>query len=245
MSIKIYCPYTDRWIDKEESNSEHIIPLSLGGINGLELDVCSQFNSKVGSDIDGKLSNDFLVNMKRTELDIRGHSNKRPSYVAKHAKLADEKSPVRLEVDRKSGLKLWCPVERMKISRTDPRGSKVSFSTNIDLNIRLRFVAKTSLSAGYYTYGELFRDVVKHDELRFIMNSYGSCDIEELKIIKTSVDDQFSSDKSPILQAYRFVCNAVGKSTCIGLVPFDNSLSITPRTQSSLRSVSWDVNLLK
>jgi len=74
----IYCPYTNKDISESETTSEHIIPLSLGGINGFEIPVCKIFNSNVGSKIDGALANDFLILMKRNELDVRGHSKKSP-----------------------------------------------------------------------------------------------------------------------------------------------------------------------
>jgi hypothetical protein len=57
----VYCPYTDRDLDIEETNREHIIPLALGGVDRFEIRVCREFNSTVGSDVDGALANDFLV----------------------------------------------------------------------------------------------------------------------------------------------------------------------------------------
>ena len=35
----IYCPYTDQEINEGETSKEHIIPLSLGGVNGFEIPV--------------------------------------------------------------------------------------------------------------------------------------------------------------------------------------------------------------
>ena len=226
MKKHIYCPYTNEHISFDSTNSEHILPLSLGGIDGLEISVDKNFNSTVGSKIDGKLSNDFLILQQRNKLDVRGHSAKKPVTVLKSGKLADEKSPVRVEIDRSSGLNLWCPIEKKPILNTDPKASKVSFFAYLDTTIRLRFVAKTALSAGYYAYGNLFADHVEHEELRFIMNHYGTAEEVELKTIKTCADDQFSDDKSPVLRAFRFVCGIVKQSSCIGLVPSDNRLAI-------------------
>ena len=56
----VYCPYTDRELPESKSSSEHIIPLSLGGVNGFEIPVDATFNSILGSEIDGKLATDFL-----------------------------------------------------------------------------------------------------------------------------------------------------------------------------------------
>ena len=56
----IYCPYTDRNLSEWETSAEHIIPLSLGGTNGLELPVEPALNAQLGSEIDGALANEFL-----------------------------------------------------------------------------------------------------------------------------------------------------------------------------------------
>lgn len=56
----IYCPYTDQDIAVGDSSPEHIIPLALGGLNSFTLPVSATFNSKVGSEIDGTLANDFV-----------------------------------------------------------------------------------------------------------------------------------------------------------------------------------------
>ena len=61
----IYCPYADRDIPISESTAEHIIPLALGGLNTFTLPVSANFNSQVGSEIDGALANDFLVMCRR------------------------------------------------------------------------------------------------------------------------------------------------------------------------------------
>jgi hypothetical protein len=70
----IYCPYTDRDIPIDDSNPEHIIPLSLGGLNGFTLPVSKDFNSRAGSEIDGALANDFLVMSERDKHSVWGHS---------------------------------------------------------------------------------------------------------------------------------------------------------------------------
>jgi hypothetical protein len=61
----IYCPYIDRDIPLKESTPEHIFPLALGGMNGFTIPVSKEFNSRVGSAIDGALANDFLVMSRR------------------------------------------------------------------------------------------------------------------------------------------------------------------------------------
>ena len=56
----VYCPYTDREIPESKSSSEHIIPLSLGGVNGFEIPVDATFNSTLGSEIDENSPTSFF-----------------------------------------------------------------------------------------------------------------------------------------------------------------------------------------
>jgi hypothetical protein len=47
-----------------------------------------------------------------------------------------------------------------------------------------------------------------------------------IKNIVTTVDHQFSDDKSPYIQAFRFVSSIVGNSSCIGLIPRDKCIAV-------------------
>jgi hypothetical protein len=60
----IYCPYTDAELEPEQTNSEHIIPLALGGVNGFEIPVDAAFNCRLGSTLDGALANEFVFGMR-------------------------------------------------------------------------------------------------------------------------------------------------------------------------------------
>jgi hypothetical protein len=220
----IYCPYTNSEIENSKANCEHIIPLALGGMNGFEIPVCKSFNSDVGSKIDGKLAADFLVLMKRNEHDVRGHSGKRPEFVAKHSVNCDTGTPIQVTFDRKAGLKEWCPITKRYLAK----GESSSFSTRIEmsLDIDTQFVAKTALSAGYFTYGDLFRNGVKHEELRFIMNNNPAKMGDEIYDIETRVDWRFSDDPNEKLEVFRLLCRRLDGSSVVGLVPSSNSLSI-------------------
>ncbi|MDZ4298491.1 MAG: HNH endonuclease [Moraxellaceae bacterium] len=220
----IYCPYTNSEIEESEVNREHIIPLSLGGINGFEIPVCKTFNSVAGSKIDGKLANDFLVLMKRNEHDIRGHSGKKPAFVGKNSVNSDTGTPIQVTFDKKTGLKLYCPITKRELSRGESR----SFSTKIEMSIDIdtQFVAKTALSAGYFAYGELFRRSVKHEELRIIMNNSPNDMGDEIYNIETRVDWRFSDDQSENLQIFRLLCNRLNGCSVVGLVQGPKSLSI-------------------
>ena len=76
----MYCIYSGKEIDEKASNIEHIIPISLGGCDELTIRVDREINSKIGSQIDGKLTQDFLIALDRVKNGDRGHSKKTPKY---------------------------------------------------------------------------------------------------------------------------------------------------------------------
>ena len=70
----MYCIYTDAEVPDSAGNYDHIIPLSLGGSDSFCVWSDRNFNSKVGSSIDGALANDALIVLARRDADARGHS---------------------------------------------------------------------------------------------------------------------------------------------------------------------------
>lgn len=220
----VYCPYTDKDLPESETNSEHIIPLSLGGINGFEIPVCKIFNSKIGSKIDGAVANDFLIQMKRNEFDVRGHSKKKPVFVAKKSKDTNTGQPIQVTFDRQSveGLKIWCPINR----EYTKGGRTVSSSITMDIDIDLKFVAKVALSVGFFAYGDLFRNHVKHEELRLIMNKRPKEMGNKIFKIETRVDKRFSNNKNEQLQIFRALCKAVSGNSIVGLVPTSKTIGV-------------------
>ncbi len=165
----IYCIYTDRNISEEEANSEHIIPLSLGGVNGFEIPVERNYNATAGSKIDGALANDFLTLFARREHDTSGHSGKSPFPLAKKSKIVKSNKPVQVAFE-KEDIKVYSPIEKRYLTTHEKVGEtfKSTFQVNPDSN--LKFSAKVALSAGYFIYGDLFREKVAHDDLRLLMN---------------------------------------------------------------------------
>ena len=161
----IYCPYTDREISESQSNSEHIIPLSLGGALDLKLPVDAAFNSKLGSEIDGALANEFHTALRRTQYGARGQSGKEPVATIKRARDGRDSRLVQAHFHKKRGVHVW-DVRDRKLRR--PMGSiQIQASLNVDLPVR--FTAKVALAAGYLVYGDLFRKHVDHGQLRDVM----------------------------------------------------------------------------
>ena len=160
----IYCPYTDRVLHEDDTNSEHIIPLSLGGVNDFVISVDASFNSKVGSDLDGALANEFIWALARTKYDTRGHSGKEPRATIKRATYGDDDRVAQVHFGNK-GISVWDVRDRE--FKKVPGTFKISTSLNVDMPIR--FSAKVALAAGYYVYRDLFREAVDHRQLRDVM----------------------------------------------------------------------------
>jgi len=213
----IYCPYTDRDLSPEETNREHIVPLALGGMNGVEIPVCRKFNATVGSKIDGALANDFLTMMNRDRFGVKGHSGKAPVFVVKNSSHAETGEPLQVSFGQRDGLKIWSALERRYLNEHGP--SAVNIEISIDADIALRFAAKVALSAGYFVYEDFFRHNVKHQELRTVMNCRPPEIGEAIFGMEASVDDRFSTDKSEQLRIFRAMCWVVRPHSLIGLVP--------------------------
>jgi hypothetical protein len=221
-----YCPYTDKELPEYETTQEHILPLSLGGINGFEIPVSKDFNSKVGSSIDGKLANDFLIMLRRNKLNVKGHSNKRPVFRAKNAMNLDTGTPLQVRLNEfQSEMAVWNPIQKRLLEKSE-HPHKLHFQTQMDTDIDIQFVAKTALSAGYFMYGEIFRQNVKHEELRLIMSTPLSKMGNEIYSIETTADGRFSADNNKMLQILRACCTGVKHRSIVGVVPSNTSISV-------------------
>jgi hypothetical protein len=221
----VYCPYTDSFIDIANTSPEHILPLALGGANGFEIPVDKEFNRIIGSEIDGKLAEDFIIKLNRVKYRIKGHSKREPTYVAKNGKMEGKETNVRIDINREKGIEIWDSRDGIPI----PFTSNVKFTASQNIiemrTTRLRFIAKAALSGGYFVYEKLFIDAVKHNDLRLIMNYGNNLDDPRLKSIEAKCDVQFSDDKNPVIMAFKYVTSIVDNSSCIGFIPFENSIA--------------------
>lgn len=162
-----YCIYTNK--KTSDPNSEHIIPLSLGGHNEFTIQVDRKFNNDIGSKVDGKLANDFAVLFERDRADAVGHSGKPPKPIVKKANLTDG-TPIQATFG-KDGLKLFDLINKKEVPRSDARGRVIKCcGIKVDMDIDLTFVAKVALAAGYFAYGDAFKEHVDTEEFRKIMN---------------------------------------------------------------------------
>lgn len=165
----IYCIYTDRIIEDDASNSEHIIPLSLGGANGFEIPVDKEFNAVAGTEIDGEIANDFINMFHRREHDAKGHSRKSPYPKVKKSIIEDSGKPIQVSF-KKENIDIYSPMDGRNLTEDEKHGLTFKSTINIKIDCNIKFTAKVALSAGYFIYGDLFKEKVDHHELRQLMN---------------------------------------------------------------------------
>lgn len=227
----IYCPYADRDIPEKQSNFEHIIPLSLGGTNELMIDVDKSLNSRLGSELDGALANEFLVALRRSEFDARGHNRREPWAVSKKASYGDRARPAQVHLHRKHGLRLWDARANKLIKGSEP----VQFNVLLNVYLPIRFAAKVALAAGYFAYGDRFRHHVDHHKLREVMQmDLANIDQEDVEgrldenRFTALADDYLSENPSPKdwkLRCIRKFCDGVRGSVVV-LIPSEERLLV-------------------
>ncbi len=225
----MYCPYTDNELEAHALNCEHIIPLSLGGSNQFVIHVDATFNSEAGSKIDGALANDFLILPRRIALDARGHSNKKPIAKSRQSKMGEEEKPVQIEFFNPDGLKVYDPIARRELEEHEFSGRKFTSRISLSPHGRLQFAAKVALAAGYFVFGNWFRENIAHHEVRALMNFHRSSKLEDFKGFSLRAYDEFTpaSEEDQQQRAIdEFMCMTV-KGSCVYFIPGPKNIGIT------------------
>lgn len=70
----MYCIYSQADIDEQYCSRQHILPLSLGGVDDFSISIDKKINSELGSRIEGALTNEFTMKLKQMHSDIVGQS---------------------------------------------------------------------------------------------------------------------------------------------------------------------------
>lgn len=173
---KVYCIYTDKYWDAKDTNEEHIIPLSLGGNDRFVIRAHTRTNNKLGSEIEGKMSDDFIIKMHRKQLDVKGHNRKEVKMTIKKSIL--EKKPIQVSFCR-DRLEVYDPIKKVMLDSASYEGKPISSQFKIDLLVPLKFIAKVALSSGYFSYGDTFRQYCKLGPLRKMLHVKSSQDIPD------------------------------------------------------------------
>lgn len=205
-------------------NPEHIIPLALGGCNGFCIQVDKEKNSMLGSKIDGKFSNDFLISSLRRHKNLKGHSGKEPTTKLVKTKIQGSDKPVQLNfIGKKSHF--YDPVKRRVLDKEETQGITFQSQIKFDLDIRMRFTAKVLLAAGYYLFGDTFKEHADHGSLRKLMNYKISETKETIKDLPVGIMDDLHiiEDRDKGLKAiFELMCNAINGACVIFFICTEN-----------------------
>jgi hypothetical protein len=149
-------------------NIEHIIPLSLGGANNFSIYVNADINAKLGTKVDGRLTQDYLISSIRRKKQLLGHSKKEPITILKKVTIKDSNKPIQLKFDAKNNY-VFDPIKKRYLKPEECVGMEFSIQLDYDKFIRTLFVAKTALATGYLIYKEKFLNFADHHSLRNYM----------------------------------------------------------------------------
>lgn len=221
---KIYCIYSDKEVPFDKTNIEHIIPLGLGGCNDFCIRVDREKNSILGTHIDGKLSNDFLISSLRRHKDFRGHSRKVPETNLRKTKITSTNKPVQVNFKGKD-VTFYDPVENRELSELEARGITFSSTIKFEKDIRTLFTAKVLLSAGYFVYGKTFREYADHISLRKLMNYKLTETKETIKNLPVRIIDPFHEVPEQdigLKGVFEMICKSTDSSCVMFLICTEN-----------------------
>ncbi|UXS35071.1 HNH endonuclease [Agrobacterium tumefaciens] len=222
----MYCIYTDKDVPTEKCNLDHVVPLSLGGQDEFVVWSDRDVNSKLGSEVDGKLGQDNLVRMALRDAGVKGHSGKESIPVWKNSQINGRPTQITWAKDK---VVAWDAIDRRELSDDEFIGQEMSTTWQIDLHLTTRFLAKVALGAGYFIYGDIFRSIVDCETLRElsllsreeVKNSY------RLMSSSISICDRFHEDSQPNKPGYlhRVMAETIRRSMVVS-TPHDDAISI-------------------
>ncbi|MDB5227822.1 MAG: hypothetical protein JWN78_2015 [Bacteroidota bacterium] len=247
---QIYCIYTDKLIEDEKANPEHIIPLSLGGCDEFTIQVDAQKNADLGTAVDGKLANDFLISLIRRHHDFRGHSKKPVKPVIKKSKIGNKKDPdIPAQVTfSKERIEIFNPIEKRILTEDEIKGLTITSTFQFDRFLRICFTAKVILAAGYFIYGETFREYADHESLRKLMNLNLTETKESLRNLPIRIVDKFhpvqEKDKG-MTGVYELICKMIGGSCVIFMLSTENIIGSVGIGGEFMGSVNFKADAAK
>ena len=222
---RMYCIYSNRHVSNKCGTYDHIFPLSLGGKNQFQIWSDKQCNSQIGSQVDGALVSDPLVELALRNSGVTGRRNKIRMPRWRNSTLNGEPIQVNLGMDKVS---VWSAKENRMLKAEEVVGQKINTTLKIGSHTCLRFVAKVVLAGGYFVYGEDFLNATNCDHLRTLIfldperekreNTLEDCEIKYC--------DRFHPDsKDPSAAGvYRSLSESIGRSIFIS-IPHESSIS--------------------
>ena len=221
----MYCIYTDRDVVEKDGTYDHIFPLSLGGKNQFQIWSDKQSNSQIGTEVDGAMVSDPLIELALGNSGVTGHRNKPRILRWKNSTLNGD--PVQVTLHQNEIL-VWDAKQNRELSEEEFVGHEMTSRLTIRRHTCLRFVAKAALAGGYFLYGDEFRNAVDCSHLRSLvfLNIDQAKSDNTFKNCRIKFCDRFHSDSRDLSTAglYREVCERIRRSLFIA-IPHQSSIS--------------------
>lgn len=199
--------------------------LVAGGHNDFVVWSDEKTNSDLGSQVDGKLKNDPLLVFALRDAGVTGHSKKPVVPVWKRVDLDGRPTQITWGVDRAVA---WDARDRRELSEAEFAGRKMTANLTLDNHVVRRFLGKIALGAGYFVYGDPFREAIDCQPLRELatLDLDTARASECLKATDVMICDRFHPDSYAGGNAhmYRVLIEAYGRSIVI-CVPHDDAIS--------------------
>ena len=221
----MYCIYTDREVAEKDGTYDHIFPLSLGGKNQFQVWSDKHSNSRIGTEVDGAMVSDPLIELALRESGVTGHRNKPRIPRWRNSTLNGE--PVQVTLQQNAVI-VWDAKQNRELSEEEFVDQDMTSKLRIGRHTCLRFVAKAALAGGYFLYGNEFRNAVDCSHLRSLvfLNIDRTKSDNTFKNCRIRFCDRFHPDSRDLSTAglYREVCERIRRSLFI-VIPHQSSIS--------------------
>lgn len=221
----MYCIYTDKDVPNDNGNLDHVVPLSLGGLDEFVVWSDRDVNSKLGSEVDGKLSQDQLVRMALRDAGVKGHSGKEAAPVWKKSYVNGRPSKLTWGKDK---VIAWDAIDRRELAEDELIGKEISTKWQIDLHVPTRFIAKVALGAGHFIYGDAIRSALNCESLRqlALLDRQSARNSSCLSHSGIMICDRFHRDSQPGQPGhmYRVAVESIRRSVVLS-IPHDDAVS--------------------
>ena len=168
-----FCIYSGFDVTDSPSSIEHIFPLTLGGSDAYTINVSKSANTLANKELDEKLKTCLFLAVKRKKHQAQGHRKTTISPPKTKITVGTDQSVV-FKFDENNLLQLYSNRRKKIITSNEIKTEGAVFSIKQERILRLKFTAKVALAAGYFTYGNVFVENTKTEELRALMSYMGA-----------------------------------------------------------------------
>lgn len=197
----MYCVYSNKDYKNELLTKDHIIPLSLGWCDEFYVMAEKSFNSKIGTEIESKISNDSIIKIYRERHNAFGHSKKK---IHSEFYTKDNTNSKLIFSYSDGNFAMINPLSKKEV---DWPGS-FPISIKFDLTAHIKFLAKVVLGTGCFLFKNDFLSNECSNELRDILINDITTNKKDCKYVNFFVN----FDKVNFAKEYGTFCKLVNNS---------------------------------